>query len=373
MGLFRNRAQRLIALSLTTSLAISGTAYGIVSIDDTDLVEGENSVGGGTATYGDSLLDMIDVTADKLTCDEDLTINFNGGNDIEHTQVTGDANVTLNFNGDNEVEDIEAYDNSDLTVNVNEHNDFEDIEAYDSSKLTVKVNGEAEVEAIKGYDDASVTVTGTNCPRKDVLELGEGEDSERIGTERGALTIKDVTIVMDSELAQVLSQSGDVSITCSKISAGDNNKKTDIIVGGKLFVGGSVIDVKGTMGVDGALTIRRSDVDMTKPEGEDSPYRIWSKTGIELIEEKNGEVKEGTLNGVKVHFVDTGDGEDVHLKSALTPCYYRSCDDNKELPKTGGKVLAKTGDASGIVSALALLAAGMTSVAAGFFSKRHMD
>lgn len=307
VGLFRNRAQRLIALSLTTSLAITGTAYGIVSIDDTDLVEGENSVGGGTATYGDSLLDMIDVTADKLTCDEDLTINFNGSNDIEHTQVTGDANVTLNFNGDNEVEDIEAYDNSDLTVNVNEHNDFEDIEAYDSSKLTVKVNGEAEVEAIKGYDDASVTVTGTNCPRKDVLELGEGEDSERIGTERGA------------------------------------------------------------------LTIRRSDVDMTKPEGEDSPYRIWSKTGIELIEEKNGEVKEGTLNGVKVHFVDTGDGEDVHLKSALTPCYYRSCDDNKELPKTGGKVLAKTGDASGIVSALALLAAGMTSVAAGFFSKRLMD
>lgn len=367
MGGFRTRAQRLIALSLTTSLALSGTAYARVTIDDTDLAEGENSVGGGTATYGNNLLDMVGVTAGQLVTDESLTINFNGDNDIDHAQVKGDANVTMNFDGDNEVEDIEAYDNSNVTVNMDDDNDFEDIEAHDNASLTVNVTGETECEAIKGYDDASVTVKGTTCPQKDVIEVGEDEADERIGTERGDLIIKDVTIVMDSEMAEVVSRSGDVKIMCSKISGNDDNEQTEIRAGGKLFIGGSVIDITGTISADGMLTIRRSDVDAEKPDDEDSPYRIWSKTGIELIEEKNGEVKEGELDGVKVYYVDTDDGDEVHLKSALTPCYYRSCDDDeKELPSTGGtKALPKTDDTSGITYVLSLLAAGFACVASG--------
>lgn len=347
MVVSRSFARGTLSALLTLSLALPHTAFAAVRVDDVDLVDGENAVGGGTATYLDSTLDMYDVTAGYVTTDEDLTVNFEGGNEIDHFQVTGDAEVEVNFEGENEVEDIEAYDTSDVTVNMNEHNDFEDIEAHDDATLTVNVTGEAECEAIKGYDDADVTVRGTTCPQKDVVEVGEDEVNERIGTERGNLVIEDVTVVMESKEASVGSESGNVDIKCSKIESGDDNERTDIHAGGNLFIGGSVIDITGTISSDHAMTIRRSDVDVEKADSDNGPYRIWAYDGITLIEESNGTVLEGKIDGKSVSYVDTGDGEEVHLKSALRPCYYK-CDDGS--PHLAASKLPKTGDVN-LVSA----------------------
>ena len=335
-------ARRIAAVVVSVALAWPGTAFADVLVDGTELIEGANSVGGGTATYGSGSLGMENVTANNVSTNEDLNVNFSGGNSVDKFQVTGDANVDVSFEGSNNVEDIEAYDSSNVTVNLNGHNETEDIEASDNSTLTVNVTGENEVESVKGYDDADVTVQGTNCPRKDVVKVGDDESSERIGTERGNLVVKDVTVVTETEQDQVRSTGGNVSILCSKIAGGDDNKRTDITAAGTLFVGGSVIDVKGTMSSGGKMTIRRSDVDVARPDGDDSPYRVWSKTGIDIIEERNGEVKKGKLGDDEVWYLKTDDddaSEKVHLVSALKPCYYGKCantgddDDDEEQRK----------------------------------------
>ena len=335
-------ARRLTAVLVSAALVFPGTAYAQVLVDGTELAEGANAVGGGTATYGGGALGMENVTATNVSTNENLNVSFNGGNTISDFQVTGDANVTVGFSGENSVEDIEAYDNSDLTVNLDSHDDCEDIEAYDNSSLTVNVTGKAGCEAIKGYDDANVTVQGTTCPRADVVTVGDGEASERIGTERGDLVIKDVTVVMESKEAQVSSTGGNVSVYCSKISSGDDNERTDIHAAKDLFVGGSVIDIAGTMSSEGEMTIRRSDVDVRKPEEDNSPYRVWSKKGITLIEELNGEVKDGKIGDEAIKFLKTDDDDPsnkVNLVSAIKPCYYTKCNDNdpdreKKLPAT---------------------------------------
>lgn len=331
--------RRAMVALLALSLSVPGTAFAEVRIDETTLAEGQNPVGGGMATYGPGSLSMEGVTAGTVATDENLAVTFDGGNDVDKFQVTADANVTVNFTGENTVEDIESYDTSNVTVNLNGHDTCEDLEAHDQSSLTVNVTGENGVESVKGYDEAAVTVQGTTCPQKDVLEVGEDESSERVGTEKGDLVVKDVTLVMQSTEASVGSTEGNTTIACSKIESGDDNKRTDIVAGQKLFVGGSVIDVTGTMHSNDQMTIRRSDVDVRAPEGDESPVRVWSQTGIELIEEKNGSVVEDELDGKKVWRVDTGDGKDVHLMSALRPCYYRCSDDDSD---TGaGHVLAK--------------------------------
>ena len=320
--------RRIAAVVVSVALAWPGTAFADVLVDGTKLAEGPNSVGGGTATYGSGSLGMENVTANNVSTNEDLNVNFSGGNSVDTFQVTGDANVNVSFSGENNVEDVEAYGSSNVTVNLNGHNDTEDVEAYDNSTLTVNVTGENEVESIKGYGDADVTVQGTNCPRGDVVKVGDDESSERIGTERGNLVVKDVTVITESEQDQVRSTGGNVSILCSKIKGGDSNKRTDITAAGTLFVGGSVIDVKGTMSSGGKMTIRRSDVDVARPDGDDSPYRVWSRTGIDIIEEKNGEVKKGKLGDTEVWYLKTDDddaGDKVHLVSALKPCYYGKC------------------------------------------------
>ena len=369
MGNLQLHARRLTAVVVAAALAFPGTAYAQVLVDGTELLDGANAVGGGTATYGSGSLGMENVTATNVSTDESLDVSFNGGNDINDFQVTGDANVTVDFSGDNSVEDIEAYDNSNLTVNLNSHDDCEDIEAYNNSSLTVNVTGETGCEAIKGYDDASVTVQGTTCPRADVITVGEGEASERIGTERGDLVIKDATVVMDSKEAKVSSTEGNVSVYCSKISGGDDNERTDIYAGGDLFVGGSVIDVEGTMSSDGEMTIRRSDVDVTKPDGDSNPYRVWSKTGINLIEELNGEVRDGKIGDTPVKYLKTDDddaGDKVHLVSAIKPCYYTKCESDGG-PDGGDSNRAKklpiTGDANESALPAMVLGCGVALVA----------
>lgn len=326
-------AQRIAAVVVTVALAWPGTAVADVLVDGTKLAEGANTVGGGTATYGGGSLGMENVTASNVSTNENLNVSFSGGNNIEDFQVTGDANVNVGFSGENNVEDIEAYDSSNVTVNLNGHNETEDIEGYGNSTVTVNVTGENGVESIKGYEDANVTVQGTDCPRKDVVTVGDGESSERIGTERGNLVVKDVTVLTESEQDQVRSTGGNVSILCSKIQGTDSNKRTDITAAGTLFVGGSVIDVKGTMSSGGKMTIRRSDVDVARPDGDDSPYRVWSRTGIDLIEEKNGQVKKGKLGDNEVWYLKTDDDDPsdrVHLVSSLKPCYYGKCADTDD-------------------------------------------
>ena len=374
-------AKRIVTAALACALAFPSAAFASVRVDDTDLAPGENSVGGGIATYAESMLSFENVIANTISTDESLSVFFNGGNDVDDFHVTGDANVSVEFEGENAVEDIEAYDNANVTVNMNEHNEFEDIEGHDNASVTANVDGEVECEAIKGYDNANVTVQGTNCPQKDVLTVGEGEKSERIGTEKGDLVVKDVTLVMESEQARVASTEGNASIQCSKIESGDDNKRVDVFAGKTLFVGGSVIDIAGSVSSNGKLTIRRSDVDVKKADGDDSPYRVWSKTDVDLIEEKNGTVREGTIDGKKVYYVDTGDEDEVHLKSALQPCYYKTCDDDddddkasKHLPETGGpctqtvcsdRRLPATADETPVAPIVAFAAGGALLMAAG--------
>ncbi len=359
----RSYAQRIGAVIVTVALAWPGAALADVLVDGTKLAEGANSVGGGTATYGSGSLGMKDVTANNVSANESLNVNFSGGNSVDKFQVTGDANVNVSFEGENNVEDVEAHDSSNVTVNLNGHNETEDVEAHDNSKLTVNVTGENEVESVKGYDNADVTVQGTNCPRKDVVKVGDDESSERIGTERGNLVVKDVTVVTESKEAQVESKEGNVSIVCSKIEGGDENKRTDVTAGGTLFVGGSVVDVKGTMSSDGQMTIRRSDVDVERPDDDDSPYRVWSKTGIDVIEEENGEVKKGKLGDDDVWYVKTDDdaGDKVHLESSIKPCYYAKCantddDDNGSNNEEERRWLPATADES--VSVLPVVVLG---------------
>ncbi len=366
-------AKRIVAAALACALAFPSAAFASVRVDDTDLAPGENSVGGGIATYAESILSFENVVANTISTDESLSVFFNGGNDVDKFQVTDDANVSIEFEGENSVEDIEARDNANVTVHMDEHNEFEDVEAYDNASITANVDGEAECEAIKGYDNANVTVQGTNCPQKDVLTVGEGEKSERIGTEKGDLVVKDVTLVMDGEQDRVASTEGNVTITCSKIEGGDDSKRVDVFAGKDLFVGGSVIDIAGSIGSNGMLTIRRSDVDVEKADGDESPYRVWSKTGVKLIEEKNCVVREGTIDGKKVYYVDTDDRDEVHLEAALRPCYYKCDSDDKDeddetpkhLPETGSRRLPATADETPVAPIFAFATGGALLVTVG--------
>ncbi|MDO4797514.1 MAG: hypothetical protein Q4A01_05770 [Coriobacteriales bacterium] len=382
-------ARRCVAAVAIASVCLPQPCLAQVTLDNTALSEGDNEIGGGKATWLNSVLDMYGVTGDTLSTDEDLSVNFWGGNSLDKFTITDDANVTVNFEGDNEVEDIEAYDHSNVTVNMNEHNEFEDLEAKDNASLEVRVDGETSCESIKGYDDAQINVHGVNCPRKDVIEVGEDESSECVGTEKGDLTVKDVTLVMHSKEAEVSSKEGNVRIECTKIEGGEGNERVDAYAGGTMFVGGSVVDIAGSVHSNGELTLRRSDVDVTKAKGDESPYRVWSKTGIELIEERNGTVKKGSADGSEVYYVDTDDDDAVHLDASLQPCYYRTCDDDKDSKSESvaqstvdtscavraarkiESVLPVTADTSSYAGMIPAAVLGVTAIVAGVWRRRR--
>ena len=354
----------VVVAGLAISLMLPSHLLAVVTVDDTDLVDGENSVGGGTAVYCDGTVDMTDVTANLVTTDEDSTFNFNGGNNIASFAATGEAEVTLTFDGENEVGDIVAVDNADLTVHMDENNEFDDIVAADQATLTLVVDGEASCESISGFDEATVTIEGTNCPRKDVLTVGEDDEAGIITTDEGDLTIDSVTVVIEGEDGVVGSEFGDVAILCSKVENADDDGDTFIASGGEMFIGGSVIDIDGQVLANGQLTIQQSDVDVELSDNPDIPYdeyRVYpvsSNTGIELIDEANGEVIETTVDGKTVYYVSTGDDEEdeVHLESAIEPCYYRSCDDDDAgrpcLPRTDDPI-----DVTGVAGTAAALGA----------------
>lgn len=352
------------------SMCFPSLALAAVKIDDTELVQGDNQVGGGTATLGDSTLDMANVTANSFSTDEDLTINYNGGNDIENTEVTGSATVEMNFSGENEVEDIVAKDDSSLTINANGHNDFEEATARDNSNLTINVTGENDFEEIRGYDNANVTIQGTDCQKKDTINVGDDEAHSSIQTESGNLNIDHVTVNLKGKEMNVGSAKGNVDIDTSKLAKDGDNEYTRIHAGGKMRINESVIDITGTISSTDRMTIDHSDVKAKAPDAnkhDDGPFRIWSKTGVDLIDEENGEVKEGILFGQNVFYVDTDDGDDVDLKADGEPAYYKC--DNDDDDENAHKKLAKTADPGS--SWVALCGVGTSILAAGYVFRRR--
>ena len=307
------------AIALAGSLTVPALAFASVTIDDVELTQGENAVGGGTATWVDQVIDVVNVTAEAMIVDsEDVSINFDGENKVEHIYATGDA---------------------DVTVAVNEHNEFDSIEAEDSANITVNVTGENDIEAIQNFGTGDITIRGTDCQKKDILNIEDDDYSDNaIYADKGNVTIDHVTVNMNGERGVVSSNGGNVVIDTSKIASGDDTKDTWILAFGTLLIKESVIDIIGMVNSGGKMTINHSDVKVEKAADDGSPYRVWSFDDIELINEKNGEVKDGAWQGDKVRYLDTGDGDTVDLEADGKPAYYKCKDDDastKGMPKTG--------------------------------------
>ena len=212
-----------VAVLIAGGLMVPSAAFAEVSIDGSELSQGENEVGGGTATLSESMLDMVNVVADTLYSDENLTVNFNGGNELDDVVAVGSATVELNFTGENEIEDVTAGGSANVTVNANGHNEFEDVNAYENANVTVNVTGENDFETIMGYDNANITVRGTSCQRRDIVNLKGDDDLAFLDTGSGDLTIDHVTVNLEAEGAVVGSDMGNVVIDTSKIGKGDGN------------------------------------------------------------------------------------------------------------------------------------------------------
>ena len=158
-------------------------------------------------------------------------------------------------------------------------------------------------------------------------------------------------------------------IDTSKIAKDDDNEYAYITAGGTMLVRESVIDIEGTIRSDGQMTIEHSDVKATEPDDayhDNSPYRVYSKTGIELIDEENGEVEEGELDDEKVWYVDTddNDGKNVDLEADGDPAYYRCKSGVSAAP------MPKTSDGFGLFW---LAAAGAISAAAAVYATRRRE
>jgi hypothetical protein len=262
------------------------------------------------------------------------------------------------------VEDIVAKDDSDLTINADGHNEFEEATARDNADLTINVTGENDFEEITGTDDASITIRGTSCQRKDVVNLGEGEEDTALTTERGRLAIDHVTVNLEGERAVVGSDQGDVFIDTSKVAKGDGNEYALIEAGGTMLARESVVDIAGAMVAQGEMTIEHSDVKVVAPDakyGDDNSHRVWSATGVVLIDEENGEVREFEHNGKKAFYVDTDDGDDVDLEADGDPAYYRCKGDGDHDDHDDAAVrhLPRTGDVGGPLSPFSLALAGL--------------
>lgn len=368
-----NRAgKRAAAIAFATVLAAGlsfpSTAFAEVNIDGTVINQGENTVGGGTATLADTVLDMVNVVADSMAVtDESLTVNFNGGNKINNEVVVGgSSDVTMNFTAENDVEDITVKGDSTLTVNADGHDDLEELDAFDNANLIVNVTGENDFEEIVGTDNASITIRGTDCQKKDIVNIKDDEKAY-LSVAGGNLTIDHVTVNLEgSERNLIGSRDGDVFVDTSKIEAGDD-AWTSVIAGKTLGIRESVVKIAGEVFSHGMMTIGHSDVKASKSGAatDELPYRVFSDTGIELIDEKNGEVREGELRDAKVWYVDTdnNDGSDVDLKADGEPGYYK-CRDGAPTRAT----MPKTGDGT---NPLAPAAACIASAAIALFASKR--
>jgi LPXTG-motif cell wall-anchored protein len=239
--------------------------------------------------------------------------------------------------------------------------DFEEVAAYDDAQVTVNVTGENDFESIVGMDRASVTVRGTDCQMRDVINLGEDKEQCGLIASEGDMTIDHVTVNVEGEYALVGSFDGNVTIDTSKIGQGDGNEYTFVGAEGTMLIRESVIDITGGVYSAGQMTIDHSDLKVAEPDAKYKDdkldqYRVWSETGITILREKNGKVKEGVVDGAPAFYVDTddNDGQSVDLKADGVPAYYR-CASAKParaaLPKTGDGALLSLPLAAGLVSA----------------------
>ena len=127
--------------------------------------------------------------------------------------------------------------------------------------------------------------------------------------------------------------------------------------GGTMQVKESVIDITGTVYSAGQMMIVPSDMKVGKPDpkyGDTSPYRICSETGVTLVREKNGQVKQDEVGGKKVHYVDTdgNDGAVVNLEAGGEPAYYRCAGETlTSAPRTGDQTNPFLFMAAGVASA----------------------
>ena len=370
-----------LAAALAGNLLFPSLALAVVRVDETELAQGANEVGGGTATLSGSSLEMTGVTADDFYTDEDLDISFAGGNDIS-TAYVEDAMVGMSFTGENDVEDIYALGDANVTVNADGHNEFEEINAYDSSSVTVKVTGENDFESMSASDDATIAVRGTSCQKKDIINLGDGESLSYIASDRGDVTLDHVTVNVKADEAIIGSiDGGALTVDTSKVACDDNGYV--LLAGGKTSrIRESVIDIAGTIEGYGKLVIDHSDVKVVEPAPEHFDafdYRIIGKDGIELVNQKNGTVLAGSSEGEGLFFVDTdgNQGRSVDLKADGEPAYYK-CGDKDEsdekstdVPATSpaAKALPRTGDAGAPVAAVA--AAAVLVGIAGFAARRR--
>lgn len=359
----------MISAILALSVSFPSLAFADVNIDGTAVSEGENAIGGGVVTRVDQAIDMNNVTATNVTTDEDVTFNFNGGNEIDNVVATGSANVTANFQGDNAVEDFKPADDVSLVINANGCNEFDEVEASGNARVTINVTGENSFETIKGKDNASIAVQGAECQHKAIVNVGEEDDEDdrtRVITEVGDLTIDHVTMNLVGKDPMVGSALGDVRIDTSKVSYDGSGSVSIDATAGSLQVTESVIDVPGSMHAGGLMTIDHSDVSVSNDDS--SHPAVFSHTGIKLSREENGEVKEGDFDGKRAWYVDTGEGRGkVDLEADGQPAYYRCADSTKAMPKTGDGLLAT----SLFVIAMASLAALLASMRRPDWAKRR--
>lgn len=360
-----------LAAVMACSLSFPSLAFAKVSVDEAELAQGENSVGGGKATLTDSTLDMVDVTAGVVRTDEDLTMNFNGGNDVGAVVAEGDSNVKMNFDGKNQIEDVWAAENSDVTVNADDNAEIEEVHALDDANVTVNVTGQNDIEEIEVFDNANVTVSGTDCQKKDVVNIGNDEDDAGITAENGSVTIKNVTVNLKCKKATVGSKGGNVVIDTAKIAKGDDNEYALVEAGGTMQISESVIDIAGTVKSTGKMTIKHSDLKVKAPSAkyaDGSQKRIWSAAGIELSGMANGEVKDFEANSQKAFYVSAGDGKDVDLKADGDPAYYNCSGEKKGSVRAAA--LSKTGDPNNPLFPLPI---ALASVAAMGVAVRRMQ
>ena len=291
---------------------------------------------------------------------------LNGGNDINYVDVADSAEVEMSFTGENEVSEILARDEADVTVNADGHNEFEEVIAAGNADVTINVTGENNFEEITGYGNANITITGTDCQKTDVVNLGDGEKDASISTDKGTLEIDHVTVNLQGTDSYIGSDNGNVRIDTSKVALDDGGQIADIHAGGKMEVRESVIEVAGTVSSIGEMTIDHSDVKVDEPDGKFGPvipYRVYSETGINLINEENGDVVEGEINGKKVYYVDTGDGNKVDLRADGEPGYYKC-----KGAAAAASAMPKTADP---VSPFALAFVALASAAAAAFAARR--
>lgn len=345
-----------LAAAMSCALMFPATAFAVVSIDGQELAEGDNAVGGGNASLYESILNMTDVRASNMYVDEDLSVNFNGGNEIGDFTIGGSATVDVDYSGSNNVEDTHVRDNANATINANGNNEFEEVKAYDNANVTVNVTGENDFECIEATENANVTVRGTTCQKRDIANVGVDEHNAGLSAQKGNVAIDHVTVNLRGEADMIGSESGSLTVDTSKIAHADGNNYALILAGKTMRIFESVIEIVGTIHSRGLMTIEHSDVEAKKPSSsdDDSPYRVYSETGIDLIRERNGSVEEGEIDGKKVWYVDTDDneGSEVDLEADGTPAYYKCGDAEKEpLAKT-----ADTTSAWGLVASVFALA-----------------